>query len=70
MRRNAYGRVSNEARDERLLLLLLLLLLLMHFNDMRRGSTIEKIESKSASTVGKSAEKKRVTHDLNLSRKL
>jgi hypothetical protein len=39
MRRNAYGRVSNEARDERLLLLLLLLL--MHFNDMRRGSTIE-----------------------------
>jgi hypothetical protein len=65
MRRNAYGRVSNEARDERLLLLLL-----MHFNDMRRGSTIEKIESKSASTVGKSAEKKRVTHDLNLSRKL
>jgi hypothetical protein len=67
MRRNAYGRVSNEARDERLLLLLLLL---MHFNDMRRGSTIEKIESKSASTVGKSAEKKRVTHDLNLSRKL
>jgi hypothetical protein len=37
---------------------------------MRRGSTIEKIESKSASTVGKSAEKKRVTHDLNLSRKL
>jgi hypothetical protein len=66
MRRNAYGRVSNEARDERLLLLLLL----MHFNDMRRGSTIEKIESKSASTVGKSAEKKRVTHDLNLSRKL
>jgi hypothetical protein len=68
MRRNAYGRVSNEARDERLLLLLLLLL--MHFNDMRRGSTIEKIESKSASTVGKSAEKKRVTHDLNLSRKL
>jgi hypothetical protein len=69
MRRNAYGRVSNEARDERLLLLLLLLLL-MHFNDMRRGSTIEKIESKSASTVGKSAEKKRVTHDLNLSRKL